>query len=101
MHSKRLSGNEFVVVTSVHVIEDVIESRNPMEDMLNDAFGFMGHDVDHIDEGTGDDGAQDDILHGEGNTNIDVLLKGNNEPLYESCTKYSKLSFILKLYHIK
>jgi len=92
---------ESMVVISAHEIEDVTESRNLMEDMLNDAFGFVGHDYDHIDEGTQDDGAQDDMLHGEGNTNFDALLKDNNEPLYEGCTKYSKLSFMLKLYHIK
>jgi len=31
-----------MVPTSAHVIEDFIESQNPMEDMLNDAFGFVG-----------------------------------------------------------
>ena len=41
------------------------------------------------------------MLHGEGNTNFDALLKDNNEPLFEGSTKYSKLSFMLKLYHIK
>jgi len=101
MHGEGLSGNELMAVTSAYVIEDFVESRNPMEDMLNDAFGFVGHDDDHIDEGTQEDGAQDDMLHGEGNTNFDELLKDNNEPLYEGCTKYSKLSFILKLYDIK
>jgi len=61
-------------------------------------FGFVGHD---IDEGIQDDGLQDNMVRGEGNTNFDALLKDNNEPLYEGCTKYSKLSFMLKLYHIK
>jgi len=28
-------------------------------------------------------------------------MKENNQPLYEGCTKYSKLAFMLKLYHIK
>jgi len=90
-----------VAITNAHVIEDFIESHNPMEDMLSDAFRFVGHDDDHIDGGTQDDGVQDDMLHGEGNSNCDALLKENNEQLYEGCTKYSKLSFMLKLYHIK
>ncbi|XP_025628707.1 uncharacterized protein [Arachis hypogaea] len=29
------------------------------------------------------------------------LLKDGEEPLYEGCTRYSKLSFLLKLFHIK
>jgi len=36
----------------------------------------------------------------EGTINFDVLLKDSNEPLYKGCRKYSKLSFMLKLYHI-
>ena len=56
----------------------------------------MGHDIDEIDEDT-----QDDMFHGEGNTNFDALVKHNNKPLYEGCTNYSKLSFMLKLYNIK
>jgi len=48
-----------------------------------------------------DAGMQTSTVQDEGNTDFDVLLKENNQPLYEGCTKYSKLSFILRLYHIK
>jgi len=34
----------------VHVIEDFIESQNPMEDMLNYVFEFVRHDVNNFDE---------------------------------------------------
>ena len=64
--------------------------------MLNVAFGFAEHD-----EGTEDDGLQNNMVSDESNTNFDGLMRDNNEPLYEGCTKYSKLSFMLKLYHIK
>jgi len=72
-----------------------------MEDMLNDAFRFVGHDVNDFDEAIEDDDVQNNMVRDEGNTNFDALLKDNNQPLYESCTKYSKLSFMLKLYYIK
>jgi len=41
------------------------------------------------------------MVHDEGNANFDALLKDNDQPLYEGCTKYLKLSFMLKLNHIK
>jgi len=37
----------------------------------------------------------------EDTTNFDALLKHNSEPLYEGCTKYSKLSFMLKFVSYK
>ena len=95
------SVSEPLAATSADVVEDILESRNPMEDMLNDAFRFVGHDVNDFDEAIEDDDVQNNVVRDEGNTNLDALLKDNNQPLYESCTKYSKLSFMLKLYHIK
>jgi len=44
---------------------------------------------------------KNNIVCGEGNTNFGVLLKDNSEPLYEGCREYTKLSFMLKLHHIK
>ena len=37
----------------------------------------------------------------EGCSEFYDLLRDGNEELYEGCAKYSKLSFLLKLYHIK
>jgi len=84
--------------TSAHVVEDLIEPENEMEDILINAFGFAGHDVNDFDQ---DGGLQNNIGRDEGTMNFDALLKDNNESLYEGCRKYSKLSFMLKLYHIK
>ena len=50
-----------MVTTSVHVIEDLFESQNTMEDMLNDAFEFAGHDED-----TEVDGLQTNMVGDEG-----------------------------------
>jgi len=63
--------------------------------------GLWGHDVNDFDEAIEDDDVQNNMVCDEGNTNFDALLKDNNQPLYESCTNYSKLSFMLNLYHIK
>nr|KYP69775.1 hypothetical protein KK1_008979 [Cajanus cajan] len=41
------------------------------------------------------------MVHDEDNVEFDALLIDNNQQLYEGCSKYSKLSFMLKLYHIK
>jgi len=38
LHGEGPSVIEFMVSTGVHVIEDFIQSQNPMKDMLNDAF---------------------------------------------------------------
>ena len=58
------------VSLSAHVIEDFIESQNPMEHMLNDAFGFIRHDVNDFDE---EDDLQNNEWCDEGITNFDVL----------------------------
>jgi len=101
LHGEGLSVSEVVATTSANVVEDISGFQNPMEDMLNDAFGFMGQDVNDFDGAIEDDGVHNNMEQNEGNTNFDTLLKDNNEPLYEGCAKYSKLSFMLKLYHIK
>jgi len=90
LHGEGPSVNEFMVATTACLIEDLIEYQNPVEDMLNNALGFAKHDED-----TKDYGQQNNMVRDEG------LIWDNNEPLYEGCTKYSKLSFMLKLYHIK
>ena len=55
LHGEGPSVTESVDATSVHAVEDFIELQNQMEDMLNDTFGFVGHDVNEFNE---DDGMQ-------------------------------------------
>ena len=101
MHGEGPSVSDSMAGRSANVVQDFLESQNPMEDMLNDAFGFVGNDVNDFDRATEEDGVQANMMRDEGNTDFDALLKENNQPLYDGCTKYSKLSFMLKLYHIK
>ena len=83
MHGERLSASEVVVATSANMVEDISKSRNPMEDMLNDAFGFVGYDVNDFDGAIGDDNVENNMEQNKGNSDFDKLVKGNSQPLYE------------------
>ncbi|XP_020979758.1 uncharacterized protein LOC110272179 [Arachis ipaensis] len=93
-----------------HIVQDDLTSQHPMVTMLNDAFGVTGPDLnedgygdeDNIEDGDED---EDNIEDGDGD-NVEIvefykLLEDGSEQLYEGCTKYSKLSFLISLYHIK
>ncbi|XP_039145533.1 uncharacterized protein LOC120282747 [Dioscorea cayenensis subsp. rotundata] len=81
--------------------------QDPIIDMVNDAFGV--HDTiseegfQTVDEG--DRQIDDDIPNMNQTRNatdeFHELSNDGQQPLYEGCANYSKLSFILKLYHIK
>ena len=86
LHGEGPSLSESMNGTSAHVVEDLIEPENEMEDKLNDAFGFTGHNVNDFDQ---DDGLQNNMGRDEATMNFDMLFKDNNEPLYEGCRKYS------------
>jgi len=86
LHSEGPSLTESMNGTSADVVEDLIEPENEMEDKLNDAFGFTGHNVNDFDQ---DDGLQNNMGRDEATMNFDMLFKDNNEPLYEGCRKYS------------
>ena len=86
-----------------------IENEDPIQIMINDAFGLFvtctneesfTSSFEHRDEVEGN------VLESQHGGNImpkDLLdlLKDGDQPLYDGCTKYSKLSFLVKLYHIK
>ena len=76
-----------------------------MQDLLNEAFGvFRERGIDELctsndpsNEMRGDptSGPNAEMLK------FNELVNEENQELYEGCTKYSKLSFLVKLYHIK
>lgn len=87
-----------------HVIETLNEY--PMHIMLNDAFGLSGlcaneesfpTSLEHSGEGEGGIPA---MHHGVTKELFD-LLKNGDQSLYDECTEYSKLSFLVILYHVK
>ena len=42
MHGEGPSVSDSMAGRSANVVQDFLESQNPMEDMLNDAFGVCG-----------------------------------------------------------
>ncbi|XP_061355874.1 uncharacterized protein LOC133300365 [Gastrolobium bilobum] len=78
----------------LHVPEDNSVHEDPIRNMVNDAFGVDGQQNAEDLPNNG---------HEEGFAGNDFyeLLKDGEQPLYEGSTKFSKLSFIVKLYHIK
>ncbi|XP_058763128.1 uncharacterized protein LOC131636533 [Vicia villosa] len=79
--------------------------QHPMQDMLNDVFGVV------FDQGVQDSGPSNipnsehpmisEDMSNEDLNKVKELMEDGNQELYLGCTKYSKLSFIVRLYHIK
>ena len=84
----------------IKAIDEPLQDENLVIDMINDAFGNNKH---HDVEPDMYEEAYEfvDIVPNEVNEEIVDLLKDGIEELYEGCRKYSKLSFLLRLYHIK
>ncbi|XP_019432851.1 PREDICTED: uncharacterized protein LOC109339789 [Lupinus angustifolius] len=82
-------------------MQEACHYENPMEEMMNDAFGNYRQQVNN--EGVSEQCGANKILN-EGPRDdhrfIDEFLKDGNEKLYEG-NNYTKLEFIIKLYHIK
>ncbi|XP_057444525.1 uncharacterized protein LOC130736753 [Lotus japonicus] len=83
--------------------QNIVTNENTIQNMLNEAFGVDRHRVNEPNE---------EFAQGEGEmSNVEQqghqarefydLAKDGEQPLYEGCTRFSKLSFIVKLYHIK
>jgi len=79
MHGEGSSVSDSMAGSSANVVQDFLESQNPMEDMLSYVFGFVGNDVSDFDGATENNGVRANMLRDEGNTNFDVLLKDNNQ----------------------
>ena len=86
-------------------------TEDSMRDLIKDAFNKQGH------HGNVEPVAQDEVNNNdrvEGNQTdrvgdhltdearqVNELIRDGEQELYEGCTKFSKLSFLIKLYHIK
>lgn len=92
VHSEATEGTQ---------IEDVLQPQNPMENMINDAFGFVSHNRNDLGASFEHSSEGHNTVHDEDNTEFYELLKDSDQDLYEGCRKFSKLSFLVKLYHIK
>ncbi|XP_058787440.1 uncharacterized protein LOC131661819 isoform X1 [Vicia villosa] len=100
-HGERSSIKEPQVVERAHVTEDTFQPQNTMENMVHDAFGFTQSSPNNLDPSSEHNREGRNSTCGEDKVEFFELLKDVNQPLYEGCTNYSKLSFLIKLYHIK
>ncbi|RYR48583.1 hypothetical protein Ahy_A07g034620 isoform C [Arachis hypogaea] len=88
-------------------LDHTINSGDQMQAMVHDAFnltGLQSEDEDSMDGHVGDvtDGLpylSDEPSH-EARAFQDMLKDGEQE-LYPGCSRFSKLSFLVRLYHIK
>ena len=60
--------------------------------MLDDYENYIGNGLGNI---------EDDVTRTTHKKSFDELLKEAQQELYLGCSKFSKLSFIVKLFHIK
>ncbi|KAM3235265.1 hypothetical protein P3L10_015301 [Capsicum annuum] len=86
---------------NIEVIQDAPPFENPIELLINEAFEGLRHES--VDAGPSQVAGEEetlDNLSDSNNKDYFELLKDGSEDLYEG-SKYSKLEFLLKLYHIK
>ncbi|RDX89548.1 hypothetical protein CR513_28710, partial [Mucuna pruriens] len=93
-------ANETMASRNTESIVEPLQNGNPVLSMINDVFGINRlHDVE-LDTYEGPYEFVDNMPNEE-NEEIGYLVRDSNQKLYEDCQKYSKLSFLLRLYHIK
>ncbi|XP_057723471.1 uncharacterized protein LOC130939378 [Arachis stenosperma] len=87
--------------------ENLISRVNQMHQMVNDAFNFTipngSEDMTTIEHAEDDEDVLPNLYEGPSRAARDFndLLSDGEQELYPGCSKYSKLSFLVKLYHIK
>ena len=73
-----------------------VDEADPINDAVRDAFGFQD---DNFNEEV--QGSEPVFMRNEAARDFFNLMDEVDRPLYQGCQKYSKLSFLIKLYHIK
>ncbi|CAN4091578.1 unnamed protein product [Withania somnifera] len=95
------------IFRDTRVTEDTFQPHSLMECMVNGAFGFTRNNIGERDvscEPMDKEKMSHEMYIGRNNEDyvkFYELIEDDKQPLYEECTKYSKLSFLIKLYHIK
>lgn len=92
LHGEDLDFQEQIV--RLEHESDIDHVDNPTMNLLGDVFPSMSNS---FDESTSIPTEE----HSKQKETFDDLLSDCNEALYEGCQSFSKLSFMLKLYHIK
>ncbi|RDX89555.1 hypothetical protein CR513_28707, partial [Mucuna pruriens] len=89
-----------MAIRSTQEIAKPLQNRNLVLSMINDAFWINKLDDVEFDTYEGPYEFVDNMPNEE-NEEIGDLVRDCNQKFYERCQKYSKLSFLLRLYHIK
>ncbi|XP_058741920.1 uncharacterized protein LOC131614337 [Vicia villosa] len=77
-----------------------VEMEHDMDGLIHDVFRVHSMEEPTFGEGEGNLEVGESSKFGE-NTKFYQLVKENEEKLYPNCKKYSKLSFMVHLYHLK
>lgn len=93
--------------TTPNMVEDIIIVDDPIQNMINDAFGVNMNHANKIPFASNLEIDQEDYVipsapheRNEAKEYYELAREGE-QPLYEGCRKYSRLYFLVKLYHIK
>lgn len=91
-HGEGSHGVEFQVSGSTQVAQDTSQPQNPIENMINDAFGFVGQNLNDIGASS-DSNEGNKETHDEDNAELYELLKDNNQELYEGAQSIQSCNF--------
>ncbi|KAI9101392.1 hypothetical protein K1719_023874 [Acacia pycnantha] len=83
-------------VSLLSQVGDKVDQEDPVNDVVRDVFGFQ--DNNFTKEFQGVDPV---FFRNDGVREFFSLMDEANRPLYQGYRKYSKLSFLIKLYNIK
>ncbi|CAI8593444.1 unnamed protein product [Vicia faba] len=93
--------------TTPSMVEYTNIVEEPIQNMINDAFGVYGNHANEIPSASNLEIEQEDYVmpsstqeRNEAKEYYELAREGE-QPLYEGCRRYSRLSFLVKLYHIK
>ncbi|KAG7552208.1 Transposase-associated domain, partial [Arabidopsis thaliana x Arabidopsis arenosa] len=105
LHGEELDGQE-QAVSSNHQ-PSIDQTEDPILNLLGDVFPSMHTTTPNVNAESVDfDGETDEFAYVaedplKEKKAFDELMSDCNQALYDGCQSFSKLSFILKLYHIK
>ncbi|XP_058763944.1 uncharacterized protein LOC131637364 [Vicia villosa] len=106
-------GESFVLPSTIspsitpNMVEDTIIVDDYIQNMINDAFGVDRSHANEIPSASNLEIDQEDYVMPSATQGTNEskeyyeLAREREQPLYEGCRRYSRLSFLLKLYHIK
>ncbi|KAK2417280.1 hypothetical protein QL285_039602 [Trifolium repens] len=87
--------------------QEAVVVEDPIHNMIHDAFGVDRDSISEVPVASGVEiDLDEDVMPSETQERGEAkefyeLTREGEQPLYEGCKKYSRLSFLVKLYHIK